>query len=364
MSQRETKVASVPFNFIGGINQRVRITELKPEEYANLQGTFPEFTGLQSRLWGKRLLKKYVDSIYGIYQFWSPYGYGAGLYQFTGTLDAGPWIAPISNFDFLNKANDTIPDLIPGDLTLPSLITIDENGFSFGPLGQDSFNSTIFTPLGTPDDTNGGPAGQGKSCQIVVVHSDLNIIDFEVSEQTANLSQITPLSNTDNCRNPVDGFNPPCVAYPPLPVPLNPPPANGPFGLVVTTGNFNASVESNTVAIFTTPTNGICDFRTVCNQGDILSDTKMILNFASLQNPNQTIEKITLLATLTPGGATEIAIPIGNTELESGFNDVPLQASNLLPSASQTLNGDNGHHKISSIAASQIRVYVRKRVCS
>lgn len=89
-SQRETRILPYPFLSVQGANQRVRKTEISASEYSNLQGVFPEFASLQGRLFGKRLFDKFDKSLYNIYQFWTPMGYGAGLFQ-SNTLDYGPW---------------------------------------------------------------------------------------------------------------------------------------------------------------------------------------------------------------------------------------------------------------------------------
>jgi len=174
MSRRETQIQPLSLLTVGGVNQRVRSTELQPHEYVTLEGVFPEFAGLQSRIWGKRLLQKYPGPIFGIYQFWTPQGYGGGLYQFQDTIDFGYWLTPYARFDF----------------SLPSLdfdgggMTLDDFGNGYGEnFGYGDVNTCVLSfleggtdhsacapppaPAGTPDDSNGGPAGQGRNCKWV-----------------------------------------------------------------------------------------------------------------------------------------------------------------------------------------------------
>lgn len=171
MSRRESAVAPTILSAIGGVNQRVRDTELPLHEYPKIEGVFPEFAGLQSRLWGKRLLQKYDEAVYGIHQFWTPQGYGAGLYQFEGTVDYGQWLTPTSNLGL------NIPPLgVDG-----GGFTLDEWGYGYGEnFGYGNVNTCTLSflnggtdhsvcnpppsPANTPDDSNGGPAGQGKRC--------------------------------------------------------------------------------------------------------------------------------------------------------------------------------------------------------
>lgn len=105
MSQRELRSKALILTTVGGVNERDRDTELPGEQYSSLSGVFPEFAGLQSRIWGKRLHQKFDGAVYGIFQFWTPLGYGVGLYQFSnlvdnGYVDRGFWLPPLSNFDF------------------------------------------------------------------------------------------------------------------------------------------------------------------------------------------------------------------------------------------------------------------------
>lgn len=172
MSHRESRIRPVSLTVVGGVNERVRDTELKPQEYKLLEGVFPEFAGLQSRVWGKRLLKLYEAAIYGIHQFWTPQGYGGGIYQFDGQIDFGYWLTPTSSFD----------------LSIPPIgydgggMTLDEFGLPYGSnFGYGTDNACVISflngssdhsscqpppsPADVPDDSNGGPAGQGRQCR-------------------------------------------------------------------------------------------------------------------------------------------------------------------------------------------------------
>lgn len=236
-SQRETQKKSLTLIAVAGINQRDRDVELPLSQYSFLQGVFPEFTGLQSRIWGKRTLEKYAGAIYGIYQFWSPYGYGVGLYQFAGTTDYGVWLTPTTEIQIA---------LIPN----PSLsvdgggFTVNEFGYSYGSnFGYAdpnvcglTFSATGTqqtacilppTPAGTPDDHNGGPAGQGRQCHWSQTQVGLSISAYASS----------PVYGDTGAQDVIIGQGPPIqVPLPAIPVPPYAPyggdPADVPFAVM------------------------------------------------------------------------------------------------------------------------------------
>lgn len=158
MPEREQKTKGVALIALAGVNERLLPVELPAPEWTLIEGTFPEFAGLQSRLFGKRLLAKYAESIYSIFQFWTPLGYGRGLYQFTNTIDSGLWTTPTSNFII-----PAIPPSLPFD---GEGLTVDDFGGKGGSGGGGiSEVVIIWTPVDVPNDTNGGPAGQGRRCR-------------------------------------------------------------------------------------------------------------------------------------------------------------------------------------------------------
>lgn len=170
MSQRET--LKKPFNVsaINGVNERATLTELPLSDFSLVEGTFPQYAGQQTRIPGKRLLSLYPNPIYGIFQFWTPVGYAAGLYQFEGSLDTAPWLTPTSNI------------VIPA---IPASIGFDGGGMTLGDFGQsygepfsppnvcivgfvgmNSAHVMCGTPPGPlPDDSNGSGAGDGRTCR-------------------------------------------------------------------------------------------------------------------------------------------------------------------------------------------------------
>ncbi len=149
MAQRQTQIKSALHTTVGGVNQRVQRTELKPHEYELLEGTYPQLAGLQAKIGGQRLLAKYDESVYGIHQFWTPYGYAVGLYTFTGILDIGDWTTPTSKFP--------LPDALPPSLPFDeNMLTVDEFG---NPPGE---FPGINVQAPSVDPSNGAPAGQGE----------------------------------------------------------------------------------------------------------------------------------------------------------------------------------------------------------
>lgn len=359
-SQRETRVKPVTLLAISGVNQRVNRTELNPQEWSDLQGVFPEFAGLQSRLWGKRLLKKYASSIYGIHQFWTPQGYGGGLYQFTGTLDFGTWLTPISVFD-----------LTPLDLGIDlGGYTLDDFGntgpnFDWGPQsacvlsfleGGTDHSSCAPAPtnISTPDDSNGGPAGQGKKCAYEVVVDDRELAIYTLSQVSGNISGTVQISFTDNCRNPADGQNPPCVAFPPLPVPLQAAPAIT-FAFQTVNGVLSASTSLSSFAAFNPPTNGICNSATTCDQTNVVSANKLTLDLSPLLL--ETFNSCNLILTRTPGG--EVEIP-----LTPGMAPITLTATDFLVMGAAVPNANVGFDQSGSVTGHLLRLRSNKRVCA
>lgn len=162
-SQREIRILPYPFLSVGGANQRVRATELKSEEYANLQGVFPEFANLQGRIFGKRLLDNFHKSLYSIYQFWTPMGYGAGLFQ-SNTLDYGPWDptgGPIT-------IDPPTIGMLPGGGTIPELGEPDPPGsgcvIEFTDAGSIHIECPIIRFIENPDTPTSIPTPKPTKC--------------------------------------------------------------------------------------------------------------------------------------------------------------------------------------------------------
>ena len=198
MSNAETVNKNVPLLAIGGTNERAQVTEIKPEEWANITGTFPEKTGMQSRIWGKRIFQKSAESVYGIFQFWTPLGYGGGYYQFTGTAGFGAWTVPTTNLSIPNLPSDLPfdPDnytlqLYPNDFSnvcgrqFSGLYTAYDK-FGTGVPGTGIYYMNICNPGpggGTASgggqgnsSGSGGPVGPAKKCKWVTTNTDFTLI--------------------------------------------------------------------------------------------------------------------------------------------------------------------------------------------
>ena len=223
MPRRETKDdEQLVIRAFGSVNERQTSVELPPNEFSSIVGTFPDYLGQQGRIFGKRTLAKYADPIYGIWQFWMPYGYGVGLYEFDDHLDHGLWLTPSSKFPSL-----LLPPAIPFD---GGGYTVDEFGNPYGgilDIGNPNVCILSFeelrtrhlscglspTPSGTPDDSNGGPAGQGRNCawQNVVTSYSVNTYATSITQGAVGYTTV-PFN---------EGVNGACPAFPyPLPVPL------------------------------------------------------------------------------------------------------------------------------------------------
>lgn len=364
MSRRESQLQPVIQNTVCGVNQRLRPTELPLHEFPNIEGVFPEFAGLQSRIWGKRLLHKYASAVYGIHQFWTPQGYGGGLYQFDGTLDFGQWLTPSSNFDL------TIPD-IGWD---GGGMTFDEFGQPYGSnFGYGTDNTCVIsfltggtdhsvcqlppTPAGTPNDSNGGPAGQGRHCEWEETITDIPLINFVNQQQEAGYSNVTTqIEDRDNCRNPADGQNPPCVNFPPIPVPVGIIPGPIGYAVVPTTGVLFSSKSASTFAVFNFPTNLICTFRVTESQTNNASNTRLVINLGSLVG-DESLASVKLLITRTPGGTDEIPLTVS-------VDNQNLDAVDYLMLGPIIPNINSGYDQSGSVTCDTVRVRQRKRVCN
>lgn len=362
MSNRETALKPLALTSLAGVNERAYLTDVKPPESTLLEGLFPEFAGLQSRIYGKRTLAQYTESIYGIYQFWTPLGYGVGLYQFEGTVDFGYWLTPTSAFDLT-------PPLLGIDL---GGYTLDEFGMSYGSnFGISTDNACVLSFLeggtdhsscapppsnvATPDDSNGGPAGQGKKCSNEVVETDWDLADFTSLQESAGYSNSgVVIVDQDNCRNPADGQNPPCVNFPPLPLPLQTIPDPTGYASVPITGVLAASKSAVSSANFVPATNVICTFRTNVNQTNNASNNKLTVNTNFFFT--QDIQSITLVLQKIPGGEIEVPLAIE-------VDDQILNALDFLTLGEAVANGSQGFNQSGSVTCNTIRTRQQRRVC-
>lgn len=362
MSQRETFLKPLALTSIAGVNERVANVELPPTEYSVLQGAFPEFATLQSRIWGKQLLKKYDFPIYGIHQFWTPQGYGGGLYQFQGSLDYGYWLTPTSNFDL------GIPPLpIDG-----GGMTTDEFGYTYGPSGgYGSPNNCVISflnnstdhsacapapvPAGPSNPANGGPAGQGKGLKWESVTTDIDITDFMLSKTRSTTGGYSTHTVTENVGRTDLG----CSITPSNPPDLGPFPSFGNYVNFTPLGAL--ACESDIAATW-----AFLPFHTIpgCD-GQVSVDTftepacyneRAILNFSGLIGVGSNVVLITMLRT-TPAGASEVPIftAPGDLTLDIPVDMEPLAQSGALvhPSFGTTTQDRFCH-------ISQVRVYNRQ----
>lgn len=372
MPERELQVSSVPLLTLGGVNQRVNKREIEDYEYSWLGGVAPIYSGAQTRLWGKSQLAQFSSPILGIYQAWMPMGYGLGLYQFDGTLDAGIWQAPLSGI--------VLPPLGAALLFDLAGYTYDEFGYSVGgSFGYGPVNACLLSFLdgasshiacggpaeqaGSLDTTSNQPAGHGQRCKYTQVTTDYNISNFATLQKAASGSY-----NNIVVEDNVGGASPPvCNLTPTLPIPIGP---LSPYGTYVTvspiTNAFSAGQNLASLCVFTDhPSNPSCNFVATYGPSGSATDTIFNLDFSSLVLPNLPIPtKVTLLLTTSPGGSGEIPLGVSFAQDGTGnYNDVTIQASNYLPAGVPVPNSSDGFNSVASVTGSTIRVYTYKRVC-
>lgn len=158
MSQREDRIRTAVIAALSGVNERSHKTDLQSQESSLLEGTYPAASGRQEKIPGKLLLGKFDQAVFGIHQFWTPYGYGNNLYQYEGDVGVGPWITPpggpIKNPPIPpNIPDDTgiIPDELGNNPELPGGGVIVDGGTISGGTGETG------TGTATPGGGGGSP---------------------------------------------------------------------------------------------------------------------------------------------------------------------------------------------------------------
>lgn len=345
MSERETKIKSLVLSVIGGINERNVETELQADEYTSVLGVFPEFAGLQSRIFGKRLLKKYALPIYGIHQFWTPQGYGGGLYQFDGTIDYGQWLTPISVFN----------------LSLPSIsidaggMSLDIFGYSYGSnFGYNESNtcSITYTPTGTghqsclpstspantPNDNNGGPAGQGRKCawQQTLTNYIAAFDSFVTSAKYGVVASDTIIGHVPPITLPIPSPSAPVIPYTPQ---VGPPWSVYAFAGQQLSSDTDASNDAHQYIN--------------CQAGKIVFDFAAVQTLPGFVGMTITLQRDVLTVGLTSTAITEYPISSGEFSFANYFS--------TLPSVRSIPTGFQQSLQTFPIA---LTAYFRKRVCT
>lgn len=366
MSQRET--ASKPFviSAIHGVNDRFVATELPLSDFSLVEGVFPQYEGMQTRIFGKRLLAKYADPIYGIYQFWSPVGYATGLYQFEGKLDSGPWLTPTSNivipalpaavgFDGGGMSLDDFGNYYGGPVGIPNVCII---GF----VGQNSADvqcGVVPEAVGTPNDDNGGPAGQGKTCSWTEGSVDVDVNLYIFQKLRATDGAYTLRVDVSNAGNPIFG----CNSYPPLPVPINGNVSFTSYPSVTISGAIQSQQFLTSTWTFVPDwTIPGCDGTVSTFQfASITINDRIRFNFAALQNENFFPFRISMLATKSEG-SVEIPLPVNYAALDA---DVNIDMLTYRGTGTQSpFDSGRGFQRLDFVTVSQLRIYYRQRVCS
>lgn len=355
MSQRETVKKPISILSIAGVNQRTVATELDRSQFSNIVGVFPGNTGQQVKLPGKRLLKKYTDPIWSIFQFWTPVGYGFGLYQFRGKVDGGNWITPTSNI-----LVPPLPPFIPID---GGGLTVDEFGDYFGgPIGTTNVCAISYTGtgsehsgcgteldvVGTPDDTNGGPAGQGTSCswqQSEHLYTDMDMFITAMRYGDTGPMQVTfPIPGPEHV--PL-GPTPEVSNY------ITPTPPNAPY---MTAAKANGSYWTNVGSGYI----GHNDSSAKAGHGT--------LEFSAIDS-DPTISQIQLVYTqrqFVPliGNRTK-TVDIPTTRGEDGhIMPFDFDMNGLLDFSQTPQDTGDGYAKVSDVIVEGVKVIKRVRVCA
>lgn len=360
MSHRETRIKPEILIAIGGVNQRLYETELPQHEFSALDGVSPtDFAGLQSRLWGKRLLQKYDLAVYGIHQFWTPLGYGGGLYQFDGTVDFGPWVTPT-----------TIITLTPVELPIDGGgLTVDEFGvptwqtpntclLSF--LNGSTVHTDCYAPVevvGTPDDSNGGPGG-GKVCKWSK--------EGEPTEHALAPLVVSGTNGTSNFSvlNTEPPFNEP---YSPVPLPRRLPQMENTKPIYVNSGETLAASASSSSGMGHVPFVGY-NFRYEGNAagGTAVIDFTPVVDLGHL--PGRAELFVEHLNEVAAWEGEWIQVPIrfdGGAEIDYRYNSFKIDMWDYIVQGRVTNeNGANGYNLSDSVRIQKARFIYRVRICT
>lgn len=348
---------------LGTVNQRLNDVELPDADYSNIEGTFPEFSGLQSRIWGKRTLAKFASQVRGIYQFWTPLGYAGGVYQFSSELDFGKWLTPISKFPSL-----TLPPSKPFDA---SGYTLDDfgwsNGLNFG------IGDTGATGANLPNDYNGGPAGQGTRCQWQTVTTNYTSATYIKTGTTVlgtnNFSNVLYVDQINNVAGPG------CPVYSSLhPSPVVPQPIVRPttFASTALDGTLLCSVEKRGYYTLSAPT-GSCNFTaTTLDEQIPVSEKKASYDFTPLQAFYKDLDDVKVYVNLRQGNnpfpVTNIDTSVLlNVDFSDGgnFANVPFAPMDYLDfsTPTQISYAGNGTRKVATMQVLGLTITYTGRVC-
>lgn len=354
------------------MNERAYLTEARDQDWYNLQGVFPEYNGEQSRIWGKRTHFKYPNGVYGIHQFWTPYGYAGGIYQFDGNVDFGVWITPTSKFDFTlpplptDTGGFTIDDFGYPQGNDGGYRTGDECVLSFLANGTDHASCNVPTDrFDTPDDTNGSPHGQGRRCGWTESSTVYNITDFMQSKETAAGIGYSNIVNRLEVSG-ISGGGYTCSVATPAPPILGPDIAFGAYGAVAigAVGSqqvLEAHLIYTNMLIAVPGYAGPCLFAenyTQSADSAFATNSRCVLNFASLVSAGNAIVRVALLTT-GPLGAreTDIVIPDFTKNFLLDMQAYRQQGVPVHASTFDTVRSD-------SATCSQVRVTSRQRLCA
>lgn len=347
MPQRETRLQPLALTSLDGVNERVNKREVEIGEWSCLKGTYPDFASLQSKIWGKRLLQKFSESVYMIYQLWTPMGYGFGIYQLPPNILGGPWI-PSS-----------------GPITVTPLpIPIGPDGKTVTVTGGPDIIWTYRVPPNPPQDIQGGPIGPGTNCRYQEVHTDIFLLDVEIAESASSGSYSNTVVTPDVGYPQEFPFG--CVPFVPSPEPLGGDCPPGPYVPVSPfTGNLGVAQNlSSTWTFVPTCPNPNCEGTNTTNQSGTFSGTKITIDLNIFQDGVQP-ERATLLITPSPGQPYELDIPLSYDATTNKVLPIPLDLSSNRPAGDLIVNGpETGFFRNSSVSANIIRLYFIQQICS
>jgi hypothetical protein len=368
MPVRETQKSqkqSLVLNGLGGVNERVQATELKPSEWSRIGGAWPEFQGLQARLWGKGVWAKYDKPVMGMFQFWTPLGYAGGTLQLGDNLGFGDWIIPGSVFP---------------DLTIIPTLDTDLGGYTIGDFGNSVI--TMIIPqynlnqegTGLPDYTDGSPYGGGKKCRIQTSLPDTYPLNGLIASQSVASNVVAQYTLWSGGVTTHVGPPPPVQGCPRFPyegvgVPL-PAPAIGGYANDPIINNLPGAGKFLTSSAAFLP-DATCELFGIASQGWNLFNRRSILDLTALQ---PVYVGFTTICTLSVTASVdenfsyfsyEQPLNVNFAALDAGgnFDSVLVDPLSFLPEGTVSGLVAGGFHVGASVTVNSLNVYVQTRIC-
>ena len=172
-----------------------------PESFFQQRGTYPSLSGLQRRIMGKVFQRKLDSPVSSIFQFWSPFGYGAGFQQIGTELDYGSYLTGSQDIGKAIQPYTPTSGIIPSTY-MPINYDVPQGAPSATP-GSPNFRKTL---LEYPDINFGTPPIVGAYNNSVVFYNAFPSVstfyDNYINEFIKPAPPLSPMIGTYACYSP------------------------------------------------------------------------------------------------------------------------------------------------------------------